>query len=522
MSGRGDMPEQKVNKVVKELNYHNMLVMIAVGDKTINNIGSICMVAEKWGLSYSIIQRAILGINKHCQGGRQYDKITGCPQRRSRCRQDKSQAQDKLDQEVPPTKKSKTGKRDNIRTLQEQNLLQQDQIIELTHYLNITCGHVSSNGYAITNLQVRMAEVNKTLIATLSNVKFVKYSVAIINDIRTILAKLTLGVMSLEQNINAIYEYLRVLSSKQVNPLIIPPDSLRKVLAHVKEDMKRNPRLQLPEDPNINIWNYYSIMKVTPIVMDDFLLIILTIPLTDQSLEMDLYKIYNLPVLHSKLKVEFTYELQGEHLAITKNKLYAALPTAGEIRICKGTEGYLCLMNQALYLVEKIEWCAYALFTQNEDKKRAHCTINTQRRDANKAQSLEGYLWVVTTLNREKMQIKCLTDTHVIDVRPPLIILYVGNGCEAYSSNLFIPARSELTSKDNAIVRHTYFQQFNEDYQNITRYSLIEDLELVKLTKKEIENLPDHLTALPNLQFKELRLRNHLTSIQTSLLSFLW
>ena len=130
-----------------------------------------------------------------------------------------------------------------------------------------------------------MAEVNKTLIAALSDVKFVKYSVAIINDIRIILAKLTLGVMSLEQNVNAIYEYLRVLPSRQVNPLIIPPDSLRKVLVQIKEDMKRNPRLELPEDPNINIWKNDSIMKVTPIVMDDFLLIILTIPLTDQSLK---------------------------------------------------------------------------------------------------------------------------------------------------------------------------------------------------------------------------------------------
>ena len=222
---------------------------------------------------------------------------------------------------------------------------------------------------------------------------------------------------------------------------------------------------------------------------------------------MDLYKIYNLPPLHPKLKVEFTYQLEGEYLAIMKNKLCVALPTAAEIRICKGMEGYLCLMSQALYPVEKIEWCAYTLFTQNEDKKRAHCTINIQKRDANKAQSLEGYLWAVTTLKKEKMQIRCLTDTHVIDVKPPLTIIYVGNGCEAYSSNLFIPAKSELTSKDNTAVRHTHFQQFNEDYQNITRYSLIEDLGLIKLTKKEIENLPDHLTALPNLQFKELKRR---------------
>ena len=94
--------------------------------------------------------------------------------------------------------------------------MQQDQIIELSHYLNITYGHVSSNRYAITNLQVKMAEINKTLVTALSDVKFVKYTVAIVNDIRIVLAKLTLGVMSLEQNVNAIYEYMKVLSRRQV------------------------------------------------------------------------------------------------------------------------------------------------------------------------------------------------------------------------------------------------------------------------------------------------------------------
>ena len=397
--------------------------------------------------------------------------------------------------------------KDNIRTLQLQNKLQQDQILELSHYLNITYAHVSTNRYAITNLQVQLAQLNQSLIATMQNVKFLRFTVAVMTDIRIILAKLTLGVMGLEQNVKAIYEYLRVLSSKQVNPLLIPPDALRGVLAHIKDDMKRNPRLQLPEDPNVNIWNYYPIMKITPIVMDDFLLIILTIPLTDQSLEMNLYKVYNLPALHPELKVEFTYELEGEYLAITKNKLYAALPTAREIRICKGTGGYLCLMNQALYPIERIEWCIYALFTHNEEKKKGYCSINTRRRDANKAQSLEGYLWAITAFKKGKMQIRCLTDTHVIDIKPPLTIIYVGDGCEAYSNNLFIPAKSELTSTDNSLVRHNYFQKFNEEYQDITRYSLIEDLGIVQLTPKEIAKIPDRLTALPKLQFKELKRR---------------
>ena len=292
--------------------------------------------------------------------------------------------------------------KDNIRTLQMQNKLQQNQIIELSHYLNITYAHVSTNRYAINNLQVQLTQVNQSLMVTMKAVQFLRYMVIVITDVRIILSKLTLGVMGLQQNIKTIYEYLRVLSSKQVNPLLIPPDALRGVLAHIKDDMKRNPRLQLPEDPNVNIWNYYPIMKITPIVMDDFLLIILTLPLTDQSLEMNLYKVYNLPVLHPELKVEFTCELEGEYLAIAKNKLYAALPTAREIRICKGTGGFLCLMNQALYPIDKLEWCVYALFTDDKEKQRKYCSINTHKRDANKAQSLEGYLWAITAINPER------------------------------------------------------------------------------------------------------------------------
>ena len=118
----------------------------------------------------------------------------------------------------------------------------------------------------------------------------------------------------------------------------------------------------------------------------------MTIPLTDQSSEMDLYKICNLPTLHPNLKIEFTYQIEGEYLAISKSRLYAAIPTAREIRICETTEGYLYLMDHTLYPIEKIKWCSYALFAQDQNKIREYCAINTQKRDANKAQSLDRSL----------------------------------------------------------------------------------------------------------------------------------
>ena len=56
LTGKGETPKQKVNEVVKDINYHNMVVVITVGDRTINNVGSIRTVAEKWGLSFSVVQ----------------------------------------------------------------------------------------------------------------------------------------------------------------------------------------------------------------------------------------------------------------------------------------------------------------------------------------------------------------------------------------------------------------------------------------------------------------------------------
>ena len=153
-------------------------------------------------------------------------------------------------------------------------------------------------------------------------------------------------------------------------------------------------------------------------------------------------------------------------------------------------------MNQALYPVDKIEWCVYALYKQDTERIGTYCTIVTMFRHANMAQSLDGYLWAVSSLKEENMRIRCLEDSHLEDIRPPLMIVHIGNGCEGYSSNLFIPAKSELTSEDETLTRHVFFLEFNNEYQDLTKYSLIQQLNLPQLTAKEMEELPNRLTAL--------------------------
>ena len=64
----------------------------------------------------------------------------------------------------------------------------------------------------------------------------------------------------------------------------------------------------------------------------------------------------------------------------------------------------------------------------------------------NLAYNLDGYLWAVSALAVEKLQIRCVMETRVIIIKPPLRIVDIGKGCESYSASIYILAKSEITA----------------------------------------------------------------------------
>ena len=121
---------------------------------------------------------------------------------------------------------------------------------------------------------------------------------------------------------------MRILDSQELNPTIIPPDILKTILHKIENDIRSNARLKLCEDPDTNIWSYYGMVKLTPIVLQDYLMLILTVPLIDQSLHMNLYKVHNLPLLYSTLQMQVQYEVEGPYLATMMDGMFITLPTA--------------------------------------------------------------------------------------------------------------------------------------------------------------------------------------------------
>ena len=154
---------------------------------------------------------------------------------------------------------------------------------------------------------------------------------------------------------------MRALASQELNLMIIPPDILKRIPHRIMEDVKSNARLRLCEDPETNIWSYYGTVKLTPIVLQDYLMLILTVPLIDQSLQVNLYKVHYLHILHPTLNVHAQYQLEGTYLTMLMEGMFVSLPTALDVKLCLVTNGHLCMFDQALYLVQHINWCIYCL-----------------------------------------------------------------------------------------------------------------------------------------------------------------
>ena len=151
-------------------------------------------------------------------------------------------------------------------------------------------------------------------------------------------------------------------------------------------------------------------------------------------------------MLHPTLHVHAQYEIEGSYLATVMDGMFITLPTALDNRLCLMTNGHLCLFNQALYPVEHTNWCIYDLFINDKEQIERNCFLRTINCTTNLAYSLGRYLWAISALAAKKLQIRCVTETRVIAIKPPLQIVDIGNGCEAYSASIYIPAKSELTT----------------------------------------------------------------------------
>ena len=113
-------------------------------------------------------------------------------------------------------------------------------------------------------------------------------------------------------------------------------------------------------------------------------------------------------------------------------------------------------------------------------------------------------MWAISSIEQEQLQIRCLEETQVIQIRPPLQVVYIGNGCEGYSPSMYIPAKSELSGTEEIESRKEYFLKFNYVYQPDKLIGVWWQFRSKLMTIEEAENFVEKVEPLGTMDYSIL------------------
>ena len=104
---------------------------------------------------------------------------------------------------------------------------------------------------------------------------------------------------------------------------------------------------------------------------------------------MKLYQFHNLPSIKPQLNLQCKYVIEDEYQAVSDWGIYASLPNEHDVHIYELTQGYLCMLEKALYSIDKLNWCVYALFMESPERINRDCILNLEDHSSNHESCLE-------------------------------------------------------------------------------------------------------------------------------------
>ena len=100
--------------------------------------------------------------------------------------------------------------------------------------------HVNRHETMLYELDSKPMILNRTLQSIMVQLSYFRYENNLIDNMQMHITRIYTAIYALKEDINGLYEYMRVLSTQQLNPFIIPPDILHQVLDQVKDRIQSN------------------------------------------------------------------------------------------------------------------------------------------------------------------------------------------------------------------------------------------------------------------------------------------
>ena len=404
-----------------------------------------------------------------------------------------------------------------VKTIYDNQVSQAQVLNDIVIITNVSRSLINENRLLINGMIQTVIKLNSTL-------KEIQHDLFLLLTTRKFLLthaetlihshRLNLAVNDLVNDIKIVEQYMTMFSSGELNPNLISPEMLIKELVNIQKQLP--PSIKLPEDPTQNIWHYYSFLSVSHTTHDDKILILIKLPLIDHDSSLDLYRVYNLPVLNPSLNKALTYQLETNTLAVSKDGKYATIPTESEFLECTLASGHFCNLRSALYHMQSSKMCIIALFLKDEIAIDKNCEMKVINITGPVALYLDQGTWAIATTDTEQMKVTCPLQTHVISIEPPLSIVELEPACSAFSAKFKLPPYFKKFSQgftlamEEANLHTPTIQPLDFRAWNSLDVSNLSDVQISNLKQlKPVNNIPVNVLKAEIGNLKRLDLDNN-------------
>ena len=309
-----------------------------------------------------------------------------------------------------------------VNQLSEAQSTQQETLVHIISILNITQYAAQVNRHSINVLMDKLDEtvhdINNLYNLTTSLATSLSYHQLILH-IRSVLANLQDSLSYIRTVSMHTMDYINAVTTGTLSPHILPIMELQKMLSHIEETLP--PTLHLPVSSEDTL-HFYRYLCTHILITNKQFLLIIDVPIQDQSQQLSIYKIFTLDIPHGNFTAHYDVNTQ----------------------YCGITHGQFCNILTPFQLLVNPLSCITALYTKNTASISARCSLQIRKTQSVSIPSqIAPNVWILITAPSAAttaITLICPGETSkFITIKKPIHILQLPPACSATSSNFHLP-----------------------------------------------------------------------------------
>ena len=230
-------------------------------------------------------------------------------------------------------------------------------------------------------------------------------------------------------------DYIYAATTGTLSPHILPIMDLKKMLPTQKKPYHPHYIYQFLQRITLH---FYQCLCMHVLIANKQFLLLIDIPIQDQSQQLSIYKIFTLDIFHGKFTA--CYDINTQYLRITQDETMAVDISPQQFRICQEANGQFCNIPTPFQPLAKPPSCITALYAKNTASISAKCSLQIRKSsDVSMPSKIETNVWILTTAPSAvttTLTFICTGETtQFTEVKKPLHVLHLPTACSATSSN---------------------------------------------------------------------------------------